>query len=154
LPRSPLKTSLRVLTDAFADSVMEAIRAASLEEVMGADREARRPTEVGRATRPTRPRSKAKVRRVSGARSSRSAAKIDEGDSALLEPTSEITDPQMLLGLGLIDPVIEPPPRRFEATNEPKVGLHANASAPVVRLRENESVARVSSGGVVIRRAR
>jgi hypothetical protein len=154
LPRSPLKTRLRVLTDAFADSVMEAIRAASLEEVMGAEREAGRTTEVGRSTRPTHPRSKARVRRVSAARSSRSAAKVAEGDSAPFEPTSEITDPQLLLGLGLVEPVIEPAPRRFEATDEPKVSLHTNASAPVMRLRDNESVARVSSGGVVIRRAR
>jgi hypothetical protein len=119
VPRSTFRTTLSALTESFVDDVMDAIRSASLEDVAR-----------GR-TRPP-PRVRHRIVAASGA------------DMVTPEPADEITDPDMLLGLGMPPPLVDLSPGPIPA--DPTTGLH-------MKLRENETLARVSGAGVVIRRA-
>jgi len=86
-------------------------------------------------------------------------------DLAPPAPSAEITDPQWLLGMGppapaevVLPEVVLPVPAAPESeAGGPPSGVREVASAPPaspVRLRPNETLARVSGAGVVIRRAR
>jgi hypothetical protein len=176
--RSNLNVSLSVLTDSLVESVMQAIRLASLEELGGAYRPSaartRRPSldaidagpfvqagsdahtngidlEPNRdSERVARPReARAQTRR----RVERPTVTARIADLAPPEATAEITDPQMLLGLGYPDVQVE---REPEAVPEPEPSsrVRANGGSPPMRLRDNETLARVSNAGVVIRRAK
>jgi hypothetical protein len=131
LPRPTLESSLTALTESLVDSVMAAIRSASLEELLGERRE-----------RPTRAR-----RRVREDRITALAPTAPAPDDTPTEAHEEITDPQMLLALGTAPPLVDEAPQPFPEFEEP-------SSGPQLRLRDNETVARVSNAGVVIRRAR
>jgi len=74
-------------------------------------------------------------------------------------PAAEITDPQWLLAMGssapndVLDPEqIEPPPE--SVSEAPASTTRDLGGVSPVRLRANETLARVSGAGVVIRRAR
>jgi hypothetical protein len=119
------------LTESLVDSVMAAIRSASLEELLGE-----------RHGRPTRAR-----RRVREDRITALAPTAPAPDDTPTETHGEITDPQMLLALGAAPPLVDEAPPALPEFEEP-------SSGPQLRLRDNETVARVSNAGVVIRRAR
>jgi hypothetical protein len=169
VPQPRLKTSLHTLTEALVESVMNAIRLASLEELMGRTPRSSTPHDVRLdppQVREGRPRRQARAPEREAAPRERARPSAPpvvvplllEDISTAPEPASEITDPQMLLALGIpdVDVPIPPPraPAPVELTLPPSRFAYTNGEARPVRLRDNESVARVSGAGVVIRRAR
>ncbi len=165
MPKSALKTSLHTLTASFADSVMDAIRSASLEELLGeAHGDSTRPMNAPRALKDARaPSSVRPVRRVSAlptrlggllpARPLRSGAPFAIAERPISSMAAEITDPQGLLAMGVAGGI-----GLVETRAQQADGLAGTAeptrAAPSVRLRANETLARVSSAGVVIRRGK
>jgi hypothetical protein len=164
LPHSTLKKSLRALTESLVDSVMDAIRGASLEELLGEHRAStieESPANVERTTsrRRARARHRVKVSLVSerteglptralrpvNTDSQATASVARTEDLTPPEAAAEITDPQMVLGLEVPRPQLVEDPQPLPEAEAPKSGHH-------VRLRENETVARVSNAGIVIRR--
>jgi hypothetical protein len=151
LPHSTFKRFLGDLTESLVDSVMGAIRSASLEEVLGPRSAA---TRVGRRSRNARAataraattkRRPVRVRRPAEPEMPPTSVVIDD----IPEPElgSEITDPERVLGVL--------PPEQFvdeESPSSPEV--EERPSGYHVRLRGNETLARVSNAGVVIRRNR
>jgi hypothetical protein len=168
---STLKASLDALTASLVDSVLDAIRSASLDDLLGEgirlpESRIATPAKVARGTlvppidEPPIPATPSRRRLRS---MSETTAVVLATDLTPPEPAAEITDPQMLLGLGppraLVDAAPkheEPSSRRADSTPTSRVSdsslPRANGHAPHVRLRDNETVARVSNAGVVIRR--
>ena len=107
---------------------MAAIRIAPLEELLGERRQ-----------RPTRARPRVREDRIT--------ALAPTPDETPPEAHGDITDPQMLLALGTDPPPVDEAPQPLPEFEEPSSGSR-------LRLRDNETVARVSSAGVVIRRGR
>jgi hypothetical protein len=167
MAHSALRASLDALTASFIDAVMDAIRTASLQELLReAPRvrqgDAPRIGESERATSPVGQRKRAAVPapagRTASARSRRSGVSTAPTRSVPTPPppapAAEITDPQGLLAMGL--------PLRLGAT-EAEIGgapegpastVRAIGGGSPVRLRANETLARVSNAGVVIRRGK
>jgi hypothetical protein len=149
VPRSALQTSLAALTESLVDSVMDAIRSASLEDLLGQDPGPRTaPAQVERVsvTRRARARRRRSVAlpRPADPEPPRSVATDDLPEP---EPASEITDPDLVLGFALAGQVVDEEPQPSPEKEERPSGYQ-------VRLRENETLARASNAGVVIRRSR
>jgi hypothetical protein len=162
LPDSTLKKSLVALTESLVDAVMDAVRNASIEDLLGEHRAStmgESPPNVDRAPSrrqarhrveailvserteglPTRP-----LRPVNTDSQAMASVALTE-DVTPPEAAAEITDPQMVLGLEVPRPQLVEDPQPLREAEAPSSGYH-------VRLRENETVARVSNAGVVIRR--
>lgn len=163
MPKSALRTSLHTLTASFADSVMAAIRSASLEDLLGeAYRDPGRPAgaprslKIARAPSSARPTRGGRARRSSDvdrpvlARAPESGIAVRRSDRPLPPTGAEITDPQGLLAMEAVErmALVERKPER----EAPVSTLQAARAVPSVRLRANETLARVSNAGVVIRR--
>jgi hypothetical protein len=166
MAHSALRASLDALTLSFIDALMDAIRTASVEELLGeAPRvhraDALRIGKDERATSPVPQRKRAalpaSVRPIS-AQPRRSGVSTVPSRSVRSAPppapTAEITDPQGLLAMGL--------PMRLGAAEAEIAGVPEGPASTVraiggsspVRLRANETLARVSNAGVVIRRGK
>jgi hypothetical protein len=181
MANSALKTSLHALTVSFTDSVMAAIRGASLEDLLGeAPRDPRRPTSTPRIERAStsevllehplgghalssgKASLSARPDRPAGTRSRRSGdsavatSKVSTGTQSPPGPAAEITDPQRLLAMGAPLPaeVVGRQVARERVPEGPASTVRALGSGFPVRLRANETLARVSNGGIVIRRAK
>jgi hypothetical protein len=143
VPSSALQRSLAALTASLVDSVMEAIRSASLEELLGREKATR--VRATRRARVSKPRPVAAPRPKMPASPTVAAEIVPHTPE--LAPASEITDPESVLGYGQpVDSIPEEPPSPPQVEERP--------SGYQVRLRENETLARVSNAGAIIRRAR
>jgi hypothetical protein len=170
-----LRTSLRALTESFTDSVMDAIRGASLEDLLGeTPRDAGRPTGTPRASTAQGTASSLTElnREASGQTSSHSARGRPRRSSLVAAemttdaaptashappaPAAEITDPQGLLAMGVHEPLraAEPEIARERVPEGPTSTVRAIEAGSPVRLRANETLAKVSNAGIVIRRAK
>jgi hypothetical protein len=174
MPTSALKTTLHALTVSFTDAVMDAIRSASLEDLLGqASRGPGRSTGVPSTAKVARAESSAAQLgrhsggheppngvRVGARRSGLSAAAATDPapspSQAPPAPAAEITDPQGLLSMGTQESRNVAPPEiaRERVPEGPASAVRAVEASSPVRLRANETLARVSNAGVVIRRAK
>jgi hypothetical protein len=172
MSNSPLRTSLHALTVSFIDAVMAAIRGASLEDLLGeAPRDPRRTGAVprtlkapaqapssatqleGQTRRQASPRVPGPVHRLG---LSAGSDRVLTSSQAPPAPTAEITDPQGLLAMGTHEPlrVVETEVSRDPVPDGPASTVRPIGAGSPVRLRANETLARVSNAGIVIRRAK
>jgi hypothetical protein len=154
------------LMESLVDSVMRAIRNAPLEKVLGEDVlgpiVASVPSEVERS-----PRTEHRRRSKRVAKHPRPLASSDAPASAEAVPedvgsAADILDPEMVLGVGV--PLQATPGETGESRAPRQDGQGRGEEAPDgaevaesthhMHLRDNETVARVSNAGIVLRRSR
>jgi hypothetical protein len=139
-------SKLNGLVNHFVDQILETIRVASIEDIMGV-------MQTGRsapAPRGVEPRKRA----TRGAK----AAKPAKARRAAVPLANEITDPEMILAAGASPepaPIQEKKrPRRASATVAPPPEAAPPPPRPTAIVRSDETIVRASSAGVVIRRAK
>jgi hypothetical protein len=135
----------------FVDDVLRLATEATrggLQRFLAEEAEARRPRiRSARASRAVRaPTSQPKLATLA----------IAKAEVAYPAPAAEITDPQWLLAMGSDAPLdVEETEMAAEPVSEaPASSVRELGGASPIRLRANETLARVSGAGVVIRRAR
>jgi len=160
-----LRLQIDALTETLVDSVMKLLRTASLEALLGEALDAPSAAETGGSTERPPPPARSQAPKPEATRPG-ALTSVDLPMRAREAPTEDlvtsasavdITDPQLVLGLG--DPSAAAadaeesaqPPQEQE---EPSSPVEDAESPPHVRLRENETVARVSDAGIVLRRIR
>ncbi len=168
MPKSALRTSLHALAVSLTDSVMAAIRDASLEDLMREAPELGRRTDTRRGAKAEgapasavdlrgHPGGQTPPRVPASPRRSRSSASADPVLTPIPPaPAAEITDPQGLLAMGTREPLRVVPSEisREPVPDGPASTIRAVEAGSPVRLRANETLARVSNAGVVIRRVK
>jgi hypothetical protein len=158
--RPNLINTINALTESLVDSVMTAIRHASLEELLGDGVPA--PPIAESAAEPARPPRARRTRAPSDAGNRRRSVADPVPPSAKpLSPAEnptptdvadDITDPQLLLSLDVPPETTEEDSRHPQTSTKPSSPPAAEQRTGHVKLRANETMTRLANGGIVIRR--